>query len=304
VLSYEVPVKRKFILVSISMVALSVGAAEPAFAGIEACGDINIEADAECTVLVEGGCEAQCTPVTVEAACAGELEVDCRGECDVEAEASCTATCNVASCVAECTVDPPSFECSAECNLQAEATCQGECQANANRRECEASCKATYSASCDASCERTPGSASCQAKCEASCEADCSARANVDCQVSCQSRGYVDCKARVQGGCEVACREPEGAIFCDGQYVDDGGNLQACADAIRSALAIEVDVTASGSATSECSGGTCAGSAEGKASASCDLGSAPPDAQNPGALLALIAAAGVTGARLRRRRGS
>jgi hypothetical protein len=300
VLSHEVPLKIKSVLVSVCAAAFSLGAPEPAFAGIDACGNINIEADVECTVAVEGGCEAQCTPLTVEAACAGELEIGCQGECDIEAQASCTATCSVPTCVAECEIDPPNFECSATCNLQADATCSGECQANANRRECEASCKATYSASCDASCERTPGSASCQAKCEASCEADCSAKANIDCQVSCQSRGYVACKARVQGGCEVACSQPEGAIFCDGQYVDDEGNLQACIDAIREAVDIQVDV--SGSAQSDCTGNTCAGSAEGKASASCDLGPAPRDAGLPGGLLAAVAAASLAGARLKRRR--
>jgi hypothetical protein len=291
-------VKRKFILVGIWAAALGLGTTERAFAGIEACGNINIEANAECTVELEGGCEALCTPVKVEAACAGELEVDCRGQCDVEAQASCTATCSVGTCVADCNIDPPSFNCSAECNLQADANCSAECQANGNRSECEASCKATYSASCDSSCERTPGSASCQAKCEASCAADCSAKANVDCQVSCQSRGYVDCKARVQGGCEVACREPEGAIFCDGQYVDDGGNLQACADAIREAVDIQVET--SGSAESDCAGNTCSGSAEGTASASCAIAQAPREADNSGALLALLAAVSVTVARLRR----
>jgi hypothetical protein len=287
----EVLVKRKFILVSISVATSWLGAADPAFAGIEACGNINIEADAECTVQVEGGCEAQCTPVSVEAACAGELEIECRGECDIEAEASCTASCSVATCVAECEIDPPSFECTAECNLQADATCNAECQADANRRECVASCKATYSASCDASCERTPGSASCQAKCDARCQADCSAKANIDCQVGCQRRGYVDCTARVQGGCEVACREPDGALFCDGQYVDHDGNLDACAAAIRQALSIEVDVTATGSAESDCSGNTCAGSAEGSASASCDIGAVPGSDQIPGgSVLAMLAA--------------
>ena len=119
--------------------------------------------------------------------------------------------------------------------------------------------------------------------------------------MSCQRRGYIDCKARVRGGCEIACQEPEGALFCDGQYVDHGGNLDACADAIRQALAIEVDLEASGSASSTCSGNSCEGSAEGSASASCDIGGAPGSSEIPGGVLAALAAS-ITGARLSRRR--
>ena len=293
-------VKSKHLWVGLFCSLAALGRSAPALAGIEECGNINVDADATCTVEVEGGCEGQCTPVTVQAACAGELELGCRGRCDVDAELSCTATCNIASCVAECDIDPPEFDCTAECNVQAEAECAGQCEADADRRQCEASCKATYSASCDASCQGTPPSASCQAKCEARCEADCSARANVDCQVACQAEGYVACETRVQGGCEVACSRPEGALFCDGQYVDPERELQECIDAIEARLDIEVE--ARGSASSDCSGNTCSGDVEGEASASCDLGSGAPGAGAPGALGLLLAAAGAAGARLRRKR--
>jgi hypothetical protein len=42
-------------------------------AGIEACGDIHVEAEAQCEVEVEGGCVAHCEPVRFEASCAAEL---------------------------------------------------------------------------------------------------------------------------------------------------------------------------------------------------------------------------------------
>jgi hypothetical protein len=77
----------------------------------------------------------------------------------------------------------------------------------------------------------------------------------------------VDCKATAKGGCEARCDEPEGALFCDGQYVDHGGNLAECKAALKAALDIEVEGSASGS--SECSDGSC--EAEGEASASCSL---------------------------------
>jgi hypothetical protein len=118
--------------------------------------------------------------------------------------------------------------------------------------------------------------------------------------VDCQSEGYVECKARVEGGCEVACSRPEGALFCDGQYVDHGGNLEECIAAIEAAVDIEVQTSAEG----DCSGNTCSGSAEGSATASCNLGSGPgDDASGAGALLGLLAAAGMAGARMRRGRG-
>ena len=97
--------KRNHLWVGLLCSVAALGAATPAFAGIEECGDISIDAEATCTVQVEGGCEAQCTPLSVEAACAGELEVDCRGQCDVDAEVTCSATCNIATCVAECDID-------------------------------------------------------------------------------------------------------------------------------------------------------------------------------------------------------
>src|SRR5262245_56997770 len=78
-------VKKHHLWVGLYCSLAALGAAAPAFASIEECGDINIDPDATCTVEVEGGCEAQCTPVHVEAACAAELEVDCRGQCDVDA---------------------------------------------------------------------------------------------------------------------------------------------------------------------------------------------------------------------------
>jgi hypothetical protein len=53
--------------------------------------------------------------------------------------------------------------------------------------------------------------------------------------------GSIQCHTRVEGGCEVACQEPEGALFCDGNYVDHDGNLESCIAAIDAALNIEVD---------------------------------------------------------------
>jgi len=269
-----------------------------ASAGIEACGDIDVEANAECQLEVEGECELSCEPVAFEASCAAELHAECNGECKAEVDLDCEATCDIAACEARCDdVTAPEFNCQGECEASAEADCDAECSGRAGgseaEGECRASCKATASAECEGSCEATPPSADCSAKCEASCEGRCTAVARADCQIDCQSSGYADCKIEAEGGCKGRCEEPEGALFCDGQYVDHGGNLAACKAALKAALDIEVKASASGE--SECSDGSC--EANGEANASCAL--ATPPASNT-FLFAGLALFG--GALVRRRR--
>jgi len=86
----------------------------------------------------------------------------------------------------------------------------------------------------------------------------------MQCQIDCQAKGFVDCQANLQGGCEVQCDQPEGSIFCNGEYVDHGGHAQECIDALNAYLKAHVDVSATGS----CSGNTCQGEVHAKASCS------------------------------------
>ena len=109
----------------------------------------------------------------------------------------------------------------------------------------------------------TPAEANCQAKCDASCSGSCKAEANADCQIDCQASGFADCQVELEGGCKGHCSEPEGALFCDGNYVDAGNNLQECIAALQALFNIEV--YADGSAM--CSGNTCM--AEGEVGCSC-----------------------------------
>src|SRR5689334_15448953 len=83
--------------------------ARPAYAGIDACGDIHVEADAQCELEVSGGCEAKCVPARLEAQCSVELEAECKGMCDADLEASCTASCDVSDCTAKCEAKPAEF---------------------------------------------------------------------------------------------------------------------------------------------------------------------------------------------------
>lgn len=234
-------------------------APKPAHAGLEACGNIDVKADAKCKVEVKGGCTAQCEPVRFEAACAAKFEAKCSGKCNASIQASCTSSCN-GSCTGACNADPPKFECKGQCVADCEGSCSGSCQGKANGSECVASCKAACSGRCDASCKGTPGSASCSGKCEACCSGSCTAKANVDCNVNCQAETYASCKGELSGGCKVQCEKPDGALFCDGNYVDTGGNLANCINALNAVLKLRVDVSGSAS----CANGQC--EAEGTAS--------------------------------------
>lgn len=248
-----------------------------ASAGVEACGDIHIEAGAECELVPPGAtCDVQCTPISVQAACAGQLYVECQGECNATATVECTGSCTT-SCEGECNADPGSFDCRASCQGSCEANCAAACSDD----ECMASCAATCSGSCDADCEAVAPSASCEAKCEASCDGSCTGEANIDCQVGCQSDGYLECTTEVQGSCMAACETEEGALFCDGAYVDHGGNLEECVEALMNLFNIEVE----GYAEAMCEGNSC--TAEAGGSVGCQMAGSGGAAASGWALMAL-----------------
>jgi len=272
---------------------LVLAVAPDAHAGLSSCGNIDVEANAVCEVDTGVECTANCTPIHLEAACAASLEVDCRGKCKVNATAECTGSCE-GDCEATCEANPGSLDCNASCKAQGEADCDAHCDSGDSK--CMASCRATVSGQCQASCTGTPPSASCQAKCQASCQGSCKADVNASCQIDCQTEGYAKCELDLQGGCEAECmRTGDGALYCDGQYVDNGGNLQKCIDAINAVVHVKVQSSAEGS----CSNGQCQGMAS--ASASCAL---TPSSVSGGDLWGLAAAALGLTAFMRRRRAS
>lgn len=288
--------KKLTLMAALAAFALPVFSAQEASAGIGACGDIQVEANAQCSVEIEGGCTARCEPINFNAACAGELAIECGGECNASADIQCTGTCE-GNCQAKCEIDPPKFDCRADCEANASADCSASCNAGTDeeRNECQASCKASASISCEGKCDIDPNaSANCEAQCQASCSGSCEAKANAQCNVSCQSEGFVSCKARLEGGCQAECSKPEGALFCDGQYVDHGGNLQECINALKA----ELNITVKGSASAECSGNSC--SAEASGSASCAMRQSDPGGNAGLGVLALAGLAGLVAARRRR----
>ncbi|HEY6562219.1 MAG TPA: hypothetical protein VI072_33355 [Polyangiaceae bacterium] len=120
------------------------------------------------------------------------------------------------------------------------------------------------------------------------------------CQVGCQARfEYPTCEAKLEGGCKVQCTQPGGAIDCNGEYVDHGGNAEECLDALT-AWTASIDASASGSATASCNNGVCTAEAEGEASCECAAPGGSPIFGTTGAVLGASALA--IGAVLRRRR--
>jgi MYXO-CTERM domain-containing protein len=236
-------------------------------AGIGACGNIHVEGEAQCEVKGGIECEAQCTPVSFEAQCAANLQVDCNGQCNLSADVECTGSCQ-ADCEGQCEVSPAEFDCRGECVGSCEGDCSASCGADSSGAECRASCQANCEGHCSARCDVTPAMADCSGKCEASCEGRCQAEVNADCQVDCQADGYIDCKAELEGGCKVDCDAEQGALFCDGQWVDHGGNLKECVESLRAVLNIEVEGYAEGS----CDGNSCEGSAGGSLSCAVEPG--------------------------------
>ncbi|MBN1654466.1 MAG: hypothetical protein JXA30_11910 [Deltaproteobacteria bacterium] len=236
-------------------------------ASIRSCGNIHIEASAECELIPPSAdCEIECTPVAIEAACDAKLALECEGDCDLSASVDCTGECQ-ANCEADCEVEPGEFDCAADCSADCYASCEGHCEADEDSASCRGRCEASCDASCDAECDVELPSADCEAGCEASCNGSCEAEANFDCQIECQGEAYADCELDMQGGCEAACKTEEGALFCDGSYVDYGDNLDECVAALKAALDIRVE--AYGEAG--CEGGSC--SAEG--GFSCECSTAP-----------------------------
>jgi MYXO-CTERM domain-containing protein len=267
--------------------------AATAHAGIGACGNIHVEAEAHCETKAGIECEAECQPVAFQAQCAADLTVECGGMCDIEAEANCAVDCS-GGCVADCEAQPAEFDCRGSCFADCGGSCDASCETSENSAECRASCEATCEGECSGRCEGTPPSASCEAKCEASCEGSCRAEANIDCQVDCQADGFATCEADLQGGCEVECDTEGGALFCDGQYVDHGGNLDECIDSLRAILDIEVEVWGEAS----CEGNSC----EAEGGISCSFCKMDPENAGRDAVLGALGVVVLMGLARRRRR--
>ena len=110
--------------------------------------------------------------------------------------------------------------------------------------------------------------------------------------------GQASCEVDVQGGCVVDCESQEGALFCDGQYIDHDQKLEECVAALQAALDIEVSGYSRGS--SSCMNGSCMAQGQAGGMLSSDCSVARPGARGAGA--AGFAVLGLVWAAARRRR--
>jgi hypothetical protein len=282
---------RFLVVASASLGSLAL-AREASAAGLDACGDIFFEGSGSlsCQVYVDPGeCKVQCEPIAFEAQCAANLKVGCDGQCNATIDTQCTSSCQ-GTCEADCSGGE--FDCYASCEGNCTADCSAQCESAANKTECTASCKATCQAECEGGCQ--VDAPDCTTQCQGCCSGQCEAEANLDCQISCQAEGYASCKAELQGGCDAACDAPEGALFCDGQFVSTS-NLESCVAALQEVFSVEVEYYSN----AECSGNQC--TAEAGGSVSCSAAPTTPGFGLGAGALGL-AALGMSIARRRRAR--
>jgi hypothetical protein len=261
------------------------------------CGNIDLSGNETCQLETSGGCTVKCNADDFQLQCSADLETSCSGGCNFTADVNCTTAC-VASCTGGCTTGSFSCEgsCDTDCNGHCSADCTSETADGGDETQCMASCKETCDSSCSANCSGTPPSCT-QTTCQAECQGSCQAQANIDCQVNCQESGSASCESNYLQVCQGQCSAPQGALFCNGQYVNvDTTQLQACLSQLSSELDINVSLTGS----TLCDGGTC--SVTGSASASC--GQIAPGAPAAGSIFGVGLGLGIAGAVRRRERKS
>ncbi len=259
---------------------------------VQSCGNLDFSGSETCTLETSGGCTAQCTPVNVDVQCSAQLEASCSGGCNVNIDASCTTSCE-ASCTGGCSAG--NFSCEGSCSADCEGSCSASCASAGDQTKCKASCQETCGANCQASCSGQPPSCS-PVTCQAACQGSCQAQADMSCQIQCQANGYAQCETQLTGGCTAQCSQPQGALFCDGNWVD-ASDLNQCEQDLQSLLNIQV----SGSAS--CNGDTC----QAQATASCGQiapGQVPPLPTLLAGVGLAVAAGGVVRRRIKKSRAS
>lgn len=287
----ETTMKLRSRLLQVSLLTLSLGLvsslAHAGTPGLEVCGDVDIEINANCEVWIDIECDTRCEPLLFELSCSKKLWKICDGQCNATLDLDCDRACTEV-CVPKCTVDPGNFSCEGTCELDCGASCDAYCQANADSAQCQASCQAECSGRCSLGCEGQLPELSCDERCGDVCGARCEAEANIDCQVKCQAPEFGTCQANISGGCKTQC-ESDGALFCDGEFIDHGGRLKECVAAIDAYITSHVKVY--GEASAECGDGSCM--AEASAGISCECRSTEEGGPSPWWTASLLTLLGI-----------
>ena len=111
------------------------------------------------------------------------------------------------------------------------------------------------------------------------------------------SRKFPNFRADSRGSvrnCRAQCQKPTGGLFCNGQFVN-ATDVQQCVAYLATKFKIDVDVSATASATTSCGPEGC--SADGKAAAKASGCAAAPGSNNAVAgALGLVGILGLVGA--------
>jgi hypothetical protein len=260
-------------------------AASVARAQEEPCGKFDFSAGINCKIEVSGGCTAHCTPIQFEAGCTGGCNADVTQTCTNDCEATCVQPCLDAG--------PQNLDCNFGCHSECDETCVTKCNESPSGDDCVTQCKGSCNIHCKSACA-APSTMDCVQHCRECCHGSCDTQVNLECDLQ--------CFARLEGGCKAHCSKPEGALFCNGQYVF-ASDIKECI-AYLATKGIKVDASASASGSVKCGLSGCESDGETKSSVSC---SAAPGESSPlgtSGVAAAVAALGLAAARRRVRKVS
>jgi len=259
--SDDLPRWMRWLLMGVSGLALF--AAAPAQAGVPECGNLRLEDVGNCELAGEVSCTAGCDNLGVyKKACATQLYTVCSEECTFTGDVTCTDECT-GICTESCDRGENVIcihNCFGECTIDCDARCEGA--------EDDAQCHATCEANCDAECDITCKplvDGDCYKHCVECCGGSCTASANLDCQTTCQDEEFESCEYELKADCHGSC-EGEGALFCDGEYVLSGNEVDDCIAALVAIGLEDIEAEAEGRIDLD------EGIAEGSASAGCSVG--------------------------------
>lgn len=150
---------------------------------------------------------------------------ECTAQCTpLNVEASCAADLR-ASCTGGCNVN-----IDASCTASCSGSCEADCKVDPGAFDCSAKCQASCSGSCDATCAAKPNDAHCKASCKATCAGSCNVDCKVappsaDCKAKCDASCKGSCHAKANANCEIDC-QAKGYVDCDARVT--GGCKAAC----------------------------------------------------------------------------
>jgi len=265
---------------------------------LDKCGGVYLSADSKCEFKPVQECMTSCATTSVEQACAQKTSTMCSASCTTTDTTTCVKT-HSDSCSKECDTitEKSSHEvCTTECVDSCTADAVKRKDFGGDRDKCHQNCAQNCNTSCE-KCSETDQKTDCTTKCMSVVENECTEEVNRDCLLSCQTDNYTSCETDTVNTCTTTCHDKQGALFCDGQFID-ADDLQACADQLAAEFSFSIDITAH--ATVNGNGSVTTTNKDGsKTTTKCSF--SPPTQGHGGMALGALAALGLVVARRRRR---